>query len=100
VYVAREKLDRRRLLEAHFKYAILTVTLWYPELFQEPLVFLSNIRETLSHVTPEFQKAFHIHYSGMLLVHTHLQNAINVLLLAVFNVYYVCAYNIKTCMHT
>ena len=23
------------------------------------------MQETLSHVTPEFQKAFHIHYSGM-----------------------------------
>ena len=40
IYVEREKLDRRRLLEAHFKYAILTVTSWYPEFFQEPLVFL------------------------------------------------------------
>lgn len=69
VYIEREKLDRHRLLEAHFKYAILTVTSWYPEFFREPLVFLSNIYDTLSHVTPEFQKAFHIHYSGMQYVH-------------------------------
>ena len=38
LYVERERLDRRRLLEAHFKYAVLTVISWYPEFFQDPVV--------------------------------------------------------------
>ena len=50
-------------LNPPLKCAILTVASWYPESFHDPLVFLSDMQEKLSHVTPMFQKAFH-HYSG------------------------------------
>lgn len=60
-------MDRRRLLEAHFKFAILNVAFWYQDTFSSPVVFFSDIHRTLTDVTPLFQKAFHTQYSGRLL---------------------------------
>ena len=61
----RQKLDRRRLECAHFKYAILRVAGWYPHVFPHPITFYPDIKDTLVNVTPGYQKAFHSFYSGI-----------------------------------
>lgn len=61
----RSKLDRRRLLSAHFKYAILQVASWYPgDLSVSDIVFSTDVYQTLLDFTPRFQNVFHRKYSG------------------------------------
>lgn len=61
----RQKLDRRQLECAHFKYAVLRVAGWYPHAFPHPITFYPDIKDTLVNVTPGYQKAFHSFYSGI-----------------------------------
>ena len=63
--VERERLDRRRLEAAHFKYAVLNVASWYPNDFTANVVFLPDMQQTLLNVTPMYQRAFHKVYSGI-----------------------------------
>ena len=57
--VERQKLDRRRLEDAHFQYAILKVAGWYPQhlnICELPLH--SALQETLSKVVAVYHGAF------------------------------------------
>lgn len=63
--VERERLDRRRLEAAHFKYAILNVTTWYPSDLSSEVIFSPDLQPTLLEFTPLYQQAFHKKYSGM-----------------------------------
>lgn len=63
--VARERLDRRRLETAHFRYAILVVTKWYPADVDPGLKFYPDINETLLQITPIYHLAYHRKYSGL-----------------------------------
>ena len=58
-------MDRRRLDEAHFQYAILRVALWYPSVLKLlDLPLHSSTPETLLHVTDLYQGVFMNQYSG------------------------------------
>lgn len=59
----RQKLDRRRLETAHFRYAILLVQLWYPDITPR-VYFYPDMNKTLSQFTPIYHIAFHKKYSG------------------------------------
>ena len=59
---ARASLDRRRLEEAHLKYAALHVYTWYPDFF--PVMSMaSSIQQILADMTPTFYTAFSMYYS-------------------------------------
>lgn len=59
----RACLDRRRLEEAHLKYAILLVYRNYPEHFPSWKVS-RDVRIKLGEVSPIYYKAFSTHYAG------------------------------------
>lgn len=63
---ARERLDRRRLETAHFRYAILVVTKCYHGDIDPGVRFYPEINETLLGFTPIYHLAFHRKYSGQL----------------------------------
>lgn len=60
----RQRLDRRRLETAHFRYALLVVASWYSADIPMPK-FLPDLNLTLLEFTPLYHKAFHSHYSGL-----------------------------------
>ena len=60
---ARASLDRRRLEEAHLKYAVLRVYKWYPKLFPV-MTMASSIQQILEDMTPTFYRAFSMYYSS------------------------------------
>ena len=63
--LARLMLDRRRLEDAHFQYAILKVALWYPSSFKlTDLPLHGPTRETLLHMSDLYYGAFMKKYSG------------------------------------
>ena len=58
-------MDRRRLEDAFFQYALLNVASWYPEhICQKDLHLHEGLSETLTNMTPVFQKAFTEKYAG------------------------------------
>jgi hypothetical protein len=61
----RSKLDRRRLEEAHFRYAILNVVRWYPDQILTEAIFMPDMKDTLSKFFAAYQHAFHSKYSGI-----------------------------------
>ena len=64
----RIKMDRRRLENAHIRYAILTISKWYPDHFScNNIAFTSDTASTLLEFTPLYQEIFHQTYSGILL---------------------------------
>lgn len=64
------KLDRRRLEEAHFKFAVLKILKWYEMTVK---IVFSSKNETLPKFLPIYQHAFHAKYSGIrsCYLHTH-----------------------------
>ena len=63
----RQKVDRRRIEDAVFQYALLTVASWYPE-FLEPskLPMHGQTTATIFDSTTVYHGAFMKRYSGML----------------------------------
>lgn len=61
----RQKLDRRRLETAHFRYAMLVVAMWYPSDIGSEVKFAPDINETLLEFTPLYHLAFHRTHSGL-----------------------------------
>lgn len=57
-------MDRRRLETAHFRYAILVVTKWYPSAIDPGVRFYPEINDTLLEFTPMYHLAYHQKYSG------------------------------------
>lgn len=53
-------LDRRRLEEAHFKYAALRIASWY----HQRSLLRPKFNDILEQFLPHYQKAFHKKYSG------------------------------------
>jgi len=57
--VERQQLDRRRLEDGHFQYAILKVAGWYPKLLDiSELPLHSALQETLPKVVAVYHGAF------------------------------------------
>ena len=48
----RQLLDRRRLEDAHLKFA------WYPDSIEHPQIFTPSLNETLQRLTPLYHDAF------------------------------------------
>ena len=69
----RVRLDRRRLEAAHFKYAMLNVTSWYPDDIKSVPIFSPNMDQIMAEFISVYQQAFHKKYSGthFMIVHTH-----------------------------
>ena len=63
--VLRASLDRRRLEEAHLKYAVLMVYRDYGDYFSNCKVSHDH-RLTLERVSPVYYKAFTARYAGIL----------------------------------
>lgn len=60
-------MDRRRLQEAFFQYALLKVASWYPKHVDiEKLYLHDGLSDTLLNVTPHFHKALTENYTGEL----------------------------------
>ena len=60
-------LDRRRLEEAHFQYALLMVASWYPDHFKLSDLHLHGAtQDTLLYVTGVYHRVFMKKYSGEL----------------------------------
>ena len=60
-------MDRRRLQEAFFQYALLRVASWYPKhIVLEQLWLHDDLPKTLLNITPIFHKAFTEEYAGWL----------------------------------
>lgn len=58
-------MDRRRLQEAFFQYALLKVASWYPKhIALEKLILHDGLSDTLLKVTPLFHNAFTEKYAG------------------------------------
>ena len=60
----QEKLDRRRLEEAHMKFCVLDVFVRYPQVFSTWKIFL-NLQQCLDDVTPTYYNAFTSKYAGL-----------------------------------
>ena len=60
----RIKMDRRRLEQAHFRYAALNVVSWYPNMLEIARLEFGNDAVTLMKLTTNYNKAFHDIYSG------------------------------------
>ena len=61
----RQLLDRRRLEDAHLKFACLQIAKWYPQSFKHHnLVFTPSLNETLQKLTPVYHEAFLGFYSS------------------------------------
>lgn len=58
----RLKMDRRRLEQAHFRFAVLKVFTWYPNM-SDCVVFKEDAM-ALAEFTTKYQKKFHEFYSG------------------------------------
>ena len=62
----RHKLYRRRLEDAHIKYAILCTVAHYEDVFvKDDMVVSSNIQETLEKVTSKYYSGFQARYSSI-----------------------------------
>ena len=58
-------MDRRRLQDAFFQYALLRVGSWYPKhIAIEKLYLHDGLSDTLLNVTPMLHKAFTAKYAG------------------------------------
>ena len=63
----RQKLDWRRMEDAFFQYAVLTVASWYGQHFSLCQLPMHNLAsETVAHVTETYHGLFMSHYSGEL----------------------------------
>lgn len=61
----RLKMDKRRLEDAHFCFAMLNIVQWYSDdLDITEIIFSSDMSKTLLQFTPIFQKLFYSKYSG------------------------------------
>ena len=61
-------MDRRRLEDAHFKFACNQIALWYPSMIND-IVFGQSLNQTLKEITPVYHKAFMKFYSSK--IHTN-----------------------------
>ena len=65
ILAQRLLLDRRRLEDAHFQYAVLNVVLWYPSTFKLcDLPLHGGTQETLLRLSDSYFEAFMKKYSG------------------------------------
>ena len=65
----RLKLDRRRLVAAHLRYAVLMVKARYPDICGQKCMLISaSSSEAVHDVTPKFFEAFMSKYAGKKLV--------------------------------
>ena len=63
---SRQCMDRRRLEDAFFQYALLRVAVWYPsQVCIQQLQLHDGLSKTLLEITPLFHKAFIQEYAGM-----------------------------------
>lgn len=61
----RHKLDRRRLEDAHLKYALLLIVADYPDVFNKlDMMVSSNIQETLQSITSKYYCGFQNRYAS------------------------------------
>lgn len=61
----RQKVDRHRVEDAFYQFALLKVVSWYPKQFDiSSLAMHADIGETLSKMTQIFHDAFMQKYSG------------------------------------
>ena len=67
----RVRLDRRRLEAAHFKYAMLNATSWYPDDIKNVPIFSPNMDQVMAKFISVYQQAFHKKYSGTFYDCTH-----------------------------
>ena len=63
VLTERLKMDRRRLEQAHFRFAIIQVSTWYTDLTLDGVVF-NEEAVALTEFTTKYQKKLHSFYSG------------------------------------
>ena len=67
----RQKLDRRRIEDAFFQYAILTVVSWYSQHFSLCQLPMHNMAsETVTGITEKYHGLFMSHYSSKLHYHS------------------------------
>ena len=65
ILAQRLLLDRRRLEDAHFQYAVLNIVLWYPSTFKLcDLPLHGGTQETLLQLSESYFEAFMQNYSG------------------------------------
>lgn len=63
--VGRFRLDRRRVEEAHFQFAILQVASWYPRVLNvKELCLHADTQDTLSSVVPVYHAQFLTSYAS------------------------------------
>ena len=60
----RTPLDRRRLENAHLRFAVLSIQNYFPEIFTDTVI-TSDIQDTLKEINQNFPAVFRKTYSGM-----------------------------------